>query len=225
MLNELLGFVVEHFNIPLYLITLVISIKYYKKYYDTVLKFFPIIIAYTFFNELLGYFIRYTDYAFFTENQIANDLIYNLYSIIFFGFFYIVYYQSVSSQKTRVLMKWLAGLAFLSFVINALFTDPLKVSLFYANSINSWILVIFIVLYLKDKTDWKWEREKYNLMTWISIGLGTFYFFFPILYLIGFLKYEIWQEYHLRMVLRMLIVLMNLLFCIGFIKSHRRAFG
>ncbi|MEM6540217.1 MAG: hypothetical protein AAF634_03605, partial [Bacteroidota bacterium] len=65
------------------------SVFHYRKYFDTVLRYFPLIIAYTFFNELLGNVIRYNEnFAFRTESTDSNQIIYNIYIIIFFLFFF-----------------------------------------------------------------------------------------------------------------------------------------
>jgi len=78
----------------IYVDTLFISLTTYEKYYNTALKYFPIIIAYTFFNEELGYLVRtYDEISFFQNIKYSNfnDVIYNIYAIIFFCFFYFVY--------------------------------------------------------------------------------------------------------------------------------------
>lgn len=227
MTQELFNFLSEHYNIPAYLVGLIISVLCYRRYFDTELKYFPLLIAYTFFNELLGYFIRYTDgFSFFSEDKYlnANDIIYNVYSLIFFGFFYYLYWRLSKEYKHWILYCSLFALA--SFVVSSFFQNPFLQSLFYANCIGSWILLLFIILYLKElRPNLEWALQKHNLMFWVSLGLGVFYLFFPIIYLIGFLNYELWQTLHLRMVLRILIVVMYGLFIIGFIRGQRRFFN
>ena len=225
MLQELNEFFREHFNIIVYLITLIIAVRHYRKYFDTELKFFPVIIAYTFFNELLGYFIRYSEnFAFFNEFTSANDLIYNIYALIFFGYFYFVYVKLISKVKHKRLVKAFSILVFVVFFINAIFMNPLRISLYYALSLASFVLAFTIVLYFKSRNEWRWKLERHNLVTWVSIGLFFFYLIFPFFYLIGYLKPQVWYEYNLQIILRINIVIMNILFCIGFIVSHRRAF-
>lgn len=225
MSQEFIDFLKEHFNIVIYLIGLVISVLHYKKYFDTVLKFFPIIIAYTFFNELLGYFIRYSDrFAFFSEETTANDLLYNVYALIFFGYFYFIYYKLVENAKYKKVIKALALIALFVFIVHSFFLNPLKFSLYYGLSLACFILVIVILIYFKNRKEWNWSEEKYNLVTWVSGGLGIFYFLLPIFYLIGYFYPNIWIDFPLRIMIRVLIVVMYSLFCIGFITSRRRAF-
>lgn len=226
MLQEFIEFSKEHFNILLYAITLITSIWHYKKYYDTALKYFPIIIAYTFFNELLGYFIRYTDtFAFFSSESYNNEIIYNLYMLVFFGFFYHIYWILISNKKFKKGIVYISILGLISFAINSYFYNPINWLLYYTWSLASIGLLICIVLYWIDKREnWKWKYERFNLMTWVSIGLFLFYIFFPIIFIIGYDYVQLFEKLHLRTVLRILIVIMYLLFCIGFVKSHRRAF-
>ena len=225
MTLEFIELITEHYFIIFYLITLIVSVKTYRKYFDTQLRYFPIIIAYIFFNELLGFFIRYTDkFAFFSERTTDNDILFNLYTLVFFGYFYFVYYRLVQN-KFKSIIKWLALFALSAFIVNGFFLNPLTTNLFYATCICSWILVTIIGIYFRSgKDDRQWTSEKYNLMFWVSFGLALFHFFFPILFLIGFLKHTIWIEYNLIRVLKILIVVMYSIFCVGLIISRRRAF-
>lgn len=227
MSESLIDFIRENYIWVVYALTLIISIGSYRKYFDTALRYFPIIIAYTLFNEVLGHLIRFSEsFALFSEQgwENANDLIYNIYSPIFFGYFYFVYWKLNASAKLRQFIKWAAIVTLLAYFVNAIFYNPLKISLFYANGLASWVLLFCIILYFANRKNWSWNHEKYNLVTWVSAGLAIFYFFFPILFFVGYLRYELWQQYHLRTVLRILIVIMYLLFCIGFVISRRRAF-
>jgi len=54
MLQEFIEFIKEDYFLIVYGITWFFSVINYKKYFDTVLKYFPILIAYTFLNELFG---------------------------------------------------------------------------------------------------------------------------------------------------------------------------
>ena len=183
------------------------------------------IIAYTFFNELLGFFIRYTEgFAFFSESTTDNDILFNIYTLVFFGYFYFTYLRLIQTSKYRRIIGILIAVAVITFLLNAIFLNPLTTNLFYATCVCSWVLVGIIYLYFKEKEDWRWSIEKYNLMSWVSIGLGVFYFFLPVLFLIGFLNFDFWEKYNLRTTLKILIILMYTLFCIGFVISRRRAF-
>ncbi|MEM9000426.1 MAG: hypothetical protein AAGB24_09180 [Bacteroidota bacterium] len=113
----------------------------------------------------------------------------------------------------------------LTYVISLFFQNPIETNLYYANAIAAWVLLFCIILYFMDKKAHGVAfYQKYNLVFWISIALLSFYAFFPILYLIGYLDYDTWMKYNLRTLLKMLILIMYALFIIGFIVSRRRAF-
>ncbi len=140
MSPEFLDFIKTNFTIGAYFITLLISIFTYKKYFDTGLKYFPMIIAYTFLNEMLGHLIKYSDnFAFLTDKLFANDIIYNIYDIFYYGFFYILYWGLITQQKYRHWIKILSMLVIASYVVSCFFQNPLQISLFYATSLASLI--------------------------------------------------------------------------------------
>ncbi len=211
-----------------YAVTLFISLATYKKYYDTALKYFPIVIAYTFFNEVLGYLVRtYDEISFFQNVKYSNfnDVIYNIYAIIFFCFFYFVYRQLIhnNSYKKWILISTIISL--LAYLISTIFQNPLETNLYYALAISSWLLVFCVILYFRDKVQQQEDLfQIHNLMFWVSLALLVFYSIFPVIYVIGYTDYETWMKYELRSVLRVLIVIMYSLFIFGFIKGRRLAF-
>lgn len=221
-------FIKENYFMIAYAITLLISLATYRKYFDTALKYFPIIIAYTFFNEVLGYLVRNFDEITFFNNlkySNVNEIIYNIYAVVFFAFFYLVYWRLITNSKYK---KWIVSAAILTliaYVISAIYQNPIETNLYYAIAVGSWSLIFCIILYFKDKKDNEIALfQPYNLMFWISLALFIFYLIFPILYIIGYTIYDVWVAYNLRAVLRVLIFTMYSLFIIGFLKGRRRAF-
>ena len=55
---EILDTILENASQPLYALTLLVALIKYPKYYSTPLKYFPILLMYTFLTELLGYFTK-----------------------------------------------------------------------------------------------------------------------------------------------------------------------
>ncbi|SNR30854.1 hypothetical protein SAMN04488009_1122 [Maribacter sedimenticola] len=211
-----------------YAITLFVSLASYRKYYDTVLKYFPIIIAYTFFNEVLGYLVRtYDEISFFQNVQYSNfnDVIYNIYALIFFAFFYRVYWQLIHNKRYKKYIFSFFFIFLIAYIVSTFFQNPLETNLYYALAISSWLLVICIVLYFKDKKELDEDiYQAHNLMFWVSLALFIFYSIFPVIYVIGYTQYEIWVKYDLRSLLNVLIVIMYTLFIFGFLKSRKLAF-
>lgn len=219
----------ENYFLIVYGATLLISLYKYRTYFDTILKYFPILIAYTFLNELLGYLIKnHPGYSFFKDLNYSsiNEVIYNIYGIVFFAFFYYVYWRIISKHEYKKKILIAAVVAFLSYLLSCFFQNPIKTNLFYATAVSSCILIFCILLYFNNK---RINNENiiqpFNLMFWVSLSLLIFYSIFPFLFLIGYLDYETWGKYQLLTVLRILIITMYSILNIGFLKSVRRAFG
>ena len=91
-------------SILLYLATILVSLYTYKKYFDTSLKYFPILLMYVLLTEILGLIIRldpkmnpfitglYSNY---------NYIIYYIYHFIYLGYFYYVFWQNINSEKVK----------------------------------------------------------------------------------------------------------------------------
>ena len=224
----MIDFLLSSFYIPIYVIAWIVSIVTYKKYYDTVMRFFPAFIAYTFFTELLGYFIiTFDEFSFFEEEKYAwhNVVIYNLYSVVTFMFFYWIYWKLINSNTYKKVIAIVAGCTLISFLVSAIVQDPMHIGLYYADIIASYSLLLSIILYFKEKRkEGASFVQKNNLMFWISIGFFIFYLVFPHLYFVGFEMPEIWIKYNFRTILQLFIIIMYTLFCIGFLYGKRKDF-
>lgn len=228
MPENLVELLSDQFFIPLYLLTWIISIIRYRRYFDTPLKYLPMIIIYTFFTELLGYFIKYNnEFLFFSDSRYAwhNVVIYNIYQVVFFLFFYLGYRKILHSKTSK---KWIAYgiyICIASYFVNALFMNPLHNRLIYAHIIGSVILIIIIGLYFKESNSEKTPYPViYNLMQWISVGLLIFYISFPVITILYKLNVNIKIRSYLRPALLTSIVLMYVSFIVGLVIGKRKAF-
>lgn len=221
-------FLKSGYTIVLYLVILIVAIVNYRQYFDTALKYFPIYIAYTFFTELLGYFIiTYEHFSFFADLAYSwhNVGIYNLYSVIMLSFFSWVYYRVLKKHAHKTLVRWGSFIVLSTYLISCFFQNPLHTGLFYSKALASFFLILLVLLYLKEKRIQSTRFfNKRNLMLWVSLSLLIFHLFFPFLYVIGFLKPEIWIEYHFRAILKILIVISYSFFLIGLVLGRRKAF-
>jgi hypothetical protein len=228
MLLEFIQLFKEHFYVPLYLITWIIAVYRYRRYFDTTLKYLPILIIYTFFTELLGILIKYhKDFQFFSDYRYDwhNVIIYNIYQIVTFLFFYWVYWKTLKNKSSKKMIKYGAYLCSLSYLVSIFFQNPLHRQLDYAHIVGSFILIFAIILYFKEKkSEDNPYPQKHNLLYWVSMGLFVFYALFPFLILSGYFKLSISTQYHLRVILLTLIVLMYTLFIIGLLIGKRKAF-
>ncbi|NAY93042.1 hypothetical protein GTQ34_14045 [Muricauda sp. JGD-17] len=218
----------EHYFIPFYLLAWIVSVVTYRKFFDTVLKYFPVFIAYTFFTELLGYFIKYhEEFQFFSDERYSwrNIIIYNIYQLITFLFFYWVYWKTLKSKKHKKWLKYGVGAVLVSYVISLFFQNPFYISLYYADIVGALVLIMCILFYFKEKKEEKNPYpQSYNLLYWVSIATFIFYLLAPYVLLIGFVRYDIWTMYDLHSVLVALILLMYTLFIIGMFMGKRKAF-
>lgn len=229
MIQEFLDFIQRSYFVFAYGITLVLSLIAYPKYFDTHFKYLPAIIAYTLFNELLGYFIRYyPDFSFFSNVKYTwvNEIIYNIFDLVFFSFFYYAYWKLVENTGYKKLIRKVGIAVMLTFPLSCIFQNPVDTTLYYANALASWTLLFFIFLYFKDKHNNQVSLiQPYNLVFWISTGLIIFHLTAPFLFLIGYLNYPIWLDYNLKTLLHIIIIIMYASFCIGFIISRKKSFG
>lgn len=228
MTQDLLRFIKDQFFTIIYFITWLVAVYRYRRYFDTVLKYLPILIIYTFFTELLGYFIKYhSDFQFFSDSRYSqsNVIIYTIYQIVFFLFFYWVYWKTIVNKTSKKIIKYGAFMNLTVYLISGFFQNPLHEILHYAHAIGSIVLIIALFFYFKEKSQEGFPySQKNNLLFWVSIGLFIFYILFPFILLSDYLNVDISIQFHLRTVLLSAIVLMYSFFIIGLLLGKRQAF-
>ncbi len=196
----------------------------YYRYFDTVLKLFPIYIAYTFFTELLGYLIyTFDDFSFFDDKQYTwyNIIIFNIYALIVFVYFCWVYKSALRKPKHKKIIKIGAPSVLVAYALNLIFENPLYSGLYMADTIASLFYVWMALLYFSEG---HWKTERHNLMFWVSLSLLLFHVIYPWLNLVGFLKPQIWIDYHFRTILKVLILVSYSMYLIGLLWCRRSAF-
>lgn len=202
---------------------MVLSLVRYRFYYDSVLKYFPILIGYTLLSEILGILIRDFDnfqIVSLEEYNYANYFIYNIYDIVFFFYFYFLYWRIISNSKYKNIIKYGAILYLISTIINPFFQNILIFPQIYGSTIGSLILIICILLYFREVKSFK--KKKSNLVIWISIGLFVFNLFFPLILLAGRYDYDLYKKFNFQQFHYFLILAMYSCFIIGFLRMKRR---
>ncbi len=187
----MLAYLLDNYFMPLYFIALVLSLIKYQLYYDTVLRYFPILLTYTFLTEVLGLIVRDVDdiqLVYRQEYYNYNTIIFNIYDVIFFLYFFYVYYQLNDNRLTKIIIKY-GGITFLLTCIGNLFlqdffTEPQN----FAIIIGSVILIYTVSTYLYKLIITKHRLPIYrNLLFWLSIGILFFYICYPIsMYILSF---------------------------------------
>lgn len=213
---------------PLYLLTLLIALWRYPRYYDTALKYLPVLLFYTFLTELLGVIIKYTDdmnlfiNAFYVNN---NFVIYNIYYIISFGFFLVIYYLFLSRPLHKRIALFLLVFFVITAVINAVLESFWTISQVYTYVAGGTSIVICTVLYfienVKDRSKWVVPGD---LLSWISIGMLSFYLIYTpikILKQYWLLIGEYNQPWSRRLHL-LVLVFMYVCIIIGLVKMDRQ---
>jgi hypothetical protein len=228
MSQVIIDFISTNYFVVVYGITWLISVFMYRKYFDTVLKYFPIIISYTFFSELLGSLvINYEDIQLifgYDNHTFYNNLIYNIYHLSFFLFFFYVYRKSLLNASKKRIIKYGTYLFIIINLINLIIQNVLIESLVYAYLFGTILLIYCTLNYFKDVfKDNNLHILKYSLLFWVSLGLFVFHItYLPLKIFKEFYLYELYvplRQFHLSV-----IVLMYVLFSIGFVISKRRAF-
>ncbi len=217
-------FLINNYYVFLYGITLIISLVRYRKYFDSILKYLPILIGYTLLNEILGNLIREIDdlqIVYLEGYSYYNHLVYNIFEIVFFLYFFYVYRNAVSKIKFKNWIKYGAFLFITCSIINPFFQDFLLYPQMIALTIGSIVLIFSILLYFLDKKTITNFPNRYNLLFWISLGLLLFYTFYPFIILLGFFDYELYQKLHIRIIHHVLIAVMYLCFILGFMLMRR----
>jgi len=223
---EIIDFFKGKFHILFYGIALIFSVVKYRKYFDSALKYLPLIIGYTFLTEILGELIRqnenfqiiYLD----TKHFFNNNLIYNIFDIIFFLYFYAVFWGTSEEVRNRKIIKYGAAIFIVFSIVNPFFLDFMLFPQIYALTIGSIILIISILIYFQEIKHRKKEIIDFtNLQFWISTGLLVFYIFYPAITIIGMYYPELYRRMHIRPMSHTLIVLMYGCFIIGFLKMRR----
>ena len=227
MENTIGNILLDNYFIPIYGIALFISVVRYRMYFDTVLKYFPILIAYTFFNELLGVIIKnIADFQFVYIKQFSyyNVILYNIYSFIFYLFFYYVYWERLTNPKEKKLIKIGALMLVATNLVSVVFQDPMLVSLYVAYSVGAIFLLIAIFFYLRQIKAGiqNFKQLRGNLLFWISLGLFVFFLIDPVVMIIGTHYDYVYLTYNLQQLLYVLIVTMYSFFILGFILCRRR---
>ncbi len=212
----------------LYGVTLFVSIIKYPRYYNSSLKYLPIILLYTFLNELLGIIIyKYPDYSLFVSKLYPqyNFIIYNIYNIVFYLYLYYIYWSNLDNKKQKQKIFYGAIFFLTISILNPFFENFMLKTQFFSYITGALVLLMTIVFYLQKIYKLKkLLTYKYYLLLWISIGLSVFYCGYIPIKMNRFYNiiYGIQEYIHLRKIHMTLAILMYFCFIIGFIKINKK---
>jgi len=197
----MLEYLLENYFILLYFIALVLSIAKYQRYYDTVLRYFPILLAYTFLSEVLGLIVRDVDdiqLIYKQEFHNYNTIIFNVFDIIFFLYFFYIYYHLSKYPITKKIIKYGSVFFVITCIVNLFYQDFFTEPQNFGIIAGSIILLYAAIIYLYKLITIKHKLPLHtNLLFWISVGILIFYMCYPItMYILSF-NYELFTAYNL----------------------------
>ena len=225
---EILDTILENASQPLYALTLLVALIKYPKYYTTPLKYFPILLMYTFLTELLGYFTKHYEVfhiSIFSSFIRHNVIIYNIYNLVFFSYFFYVYWSYIDHKKYKKYIIFAAIFYLLVSLINPFFQSFKLESQVYSYLAGAFAILICIILFfMEHRNSSKKLDYRFTGIKWISIGLLIFYLGYAPIKASRFYNYtyQLNEYVHIRKIHLSLIVLMYICFIIGFLRMKRK---
>ena len=198
-----------------------LSVFRYPLYFDTVLKYLPILISYALLCEVLGFSINeFESFQIIYKAQYSNynAIIFNIFDIVFYLYFCYVFWKTFRKPVNKSLPKYGAVLFLVASLINPLVHDMLLYPQYYAILVGSIVLLACAGRYLMELKSGKKIPNHRNLMFWISTGILVFYSFYPIIMFIGLLNTELYAKLHIRTLHHMTIMVMYGSFIVGFLR-------
>ena len=141
----------NNYFLLLYLLAFISSLAKYRLYYDTILKYLPIVIAYTLLSETLGLMVRDIDeiqIIYKQEYYNYNTVIFNIFDIIFFLYFFYVYYHIIDKSISKKVIKYGSWMFLVTCIMNLFIQDFYLEPQNYAIIIGSIILLYAVLTYL-----------------------------------------------------------------------------
>ncbi len=228
---DFLNTILENVFTPLYGLALGFALWQYPRYFDTPLKYFPILLMYTFLNELLGYVIKYSEKYSFVWSDLYSDynvVIYNIYNIIFFLYFFYVFHSSLKHKKFRNFIA--VGTIIFVFIafLNPFIQNFILESQFYTYLAGTLLLICAILFYFKELREvYTTKFPRRNLLFWIGTGMFIFYLcYLPIKVLRYYNSLTGTDEApFIRKIHLILILVMYSCFIVGFFYTRKRKYA
>ncbi|MDP5228919.1 MAG: hypothetical protein NWQ38_00895 [Cellulophaga sp.] len=177
-MNETIDLILENSFLYVYGATIFVALYSYAYYFETPLKYLPILLTYTFLSEFLGYLIKQNpDFnpvvsGFYSS---YNFVIYNIYSTIFMLYFYYIYWSLVKNIRYKKIIFILSYSYVIVAIANIFIQDYYLQYQLYAAIYGSIVLSFCIILYLlKQPKILRNKFAKESLLFWISLGLLVF---------------------------------------------------
>jgi hypothetical protein len=219
-----LDILLEHLFLFIYGTALILALFRYPMYFDTPLKYYPILLMYTFINETFGYLIKInTEFnPIFTDWLSNNTMIfYNIFNLT--NFLYFIYiFQHFSQNRTYKKIISILGLFFFIISFINIFIESFLYKIQTYSYIAGGLIIIYCsIIYLKQNRGVIRKKiAKQSLLYWISIGLLIFYIgYLPIKTYYALSSFENTDlYYHIRRMHITLVGIMYSFISYGFIQ-------
>ncbi len=226
MENWFPGLLLKYPFLAVYLLAVLAALWRYPRYFDTPMRYFPVLLMYTLATEILGILtIEYNEISLFVNDLFRNYnwLIYNIYLILFTVYFVQVYYRVIQKTSHRnLILASAGGFLFVCALNSQLQSFQFEMQL-WSYLTGSAVLVLGSVLYLvhRKKRSGRLFSDR-DLLSWVSLGLALFYTgFIPVTLIRNYNSlYQLADPVVIRFLLQGLIFAMYGCIIVGFLRMR-----
>lgn len=127
----------------LLLITAIMAAAFYKKYNNSFLKYFLPLICYNVSNEFLApYYSTYISYN--------NVLLFNIYRIVEFTFYFLLYHNLVVNKRHKNTIKLFLIIYYISVIVNCFLQDFCTDYFVRPFFVGSSLIIVSIIIYFAE---------------------------------------------------------------------------
>lgn len=203
-----------YFGLFLEFLTAIFSYRYWRWYkHIPVLKYMPIFLTYLCINEMVGLISR----VFFDHYILFN---YNLYDLINFTYFLLVYAYNFNVPKYTKIISMLTLVYIIIHIGDLFFEDYILELQTFPHVMGSLFLMIAIALYGFQITTTKTTYIiRTDVLFWIGVGSLFYYLGNTPFSIIRNYYQKYTQSHYMLFTNHCLAIIMYVCFCIGFITS------
>lgn len=199
------------------LLSAIVALVYYKKYKDSILKYFLYYLWIVVLVEYAAYILR----EWF--DVVNNAYLFNLFFFLSFLFFSFLYHQIIQNKKRKLVVKLCVSFYVVIFIVSGFYENYITDFQSIPFIIASCLFLIFMALYLTELLNSKKVLYiRNNLFFWINLGLLIFY--------VGSIPFRIAIQYYANIggfpflfaINYILIIILNMCYIIGFVWSDKK---
>jgi len=197
------------------LITIFIGIYHYKKYKDTLLKYFLWFLCYGFMTEMLGIIVG-------VGFKKPNHIVFNIYAVIYYLFFYWLFYKFLKNKRNKIIVNFFVFSFIIMFIIDSFYFSSVFGNFqYYTLLFGSITLIITIILFFIEILNSDAILKVKNLLIfWVAVGVLLFQLgFIPVFLATKYINYSNGLTY--GYILLLLNFITSFCYSYGFISSKK----